>query len=379
MFREALNSYKLQDIVWDPYLEKREDKHNFKEVASFTVFFTKLCPDVVNLAEDDDYDDERVLGDRGGVSQRENVEASHSQNEGGGGPAEVMENPARELPCNNFVTRLLLLQIGECAFFMEANLRMQVDIQAKDVANSICEKKLNEKLNLVPHSEENVVEVEMWKQKYEELNVKFEEAQRRLSKRDRNGVWHLVLKGTIKGGDFKDTEDPTWEDLSRQFTKLLTITQEGPKGEYEDDIILSGRGEYQERIDSSHLLATYYEKVVIFISNKEALTFLPLTWRKANNNITKEKRLENILADSTKYWWVGMTSDENFVKLKTKYQSLIPSVSTLWWAHVQLDITYVFVKPCVKNYFDAPNEAWMKLMRDNNVNLRDYSINDLFS
>ncbi|KAF6140148.1 hypothetical protein GIB67_028954 [Kingdonia uniflora] len=245
MFREALDSYKLQDVVWDPYLEKREDKHNFKEVASFTVSFTKHCLDVVNLAEDDDYDDGTVLGDRGGVSQRENVEVPHSQNEGGGVPA-----------------RWWRTRRGECAFFMEANLRMQSDIQAKDVANSICEKKLNEKtlecesnkklvedprmqlvdkvkenkmlssineklmeevyvnqearplpLNLVPHLEENVAEAEMWKHKYEELNVKFEEAQRRLSEKDRNGVRHLTLKDAIEGGDFEDTEDPTWEEL----------------------------------------------------------------------------------------------------------------------------------------------------------------------
>ncbi|KAF6141971.1 hypothetical protein GIB67_037939 [Kingdonia uniflora] len=438
MFREALDSYKLQDVVWDPYLEKREDKHNFKEVASFTVSFTKLCLDVVNLVEDDDYDDGRVLGDRG------NVEVPHSQNEGGGGPGEILE--------------------------CESKKKMVEDLQMQ-----------------LADKENDQLEAEKWKQKYDELNAKFEEAQRRLSEGDRNGVWRVALKSATEGGDFKDIEDPTYEELSRQFTKLLTITQEGPKGEYEDDIILSGRGEYQERIDSKlkkidhktnlrqtlfqpfnwfqldirdverdgnttfrvaasyayksqmkflnvkdslctlmtkkpsywksvfsqrldvaysnlgerryktllrafkfngvfveylymgHLLATYYKKVVIFISNKKALTFLPLFWPKANNKITKKKRFENILADSTKYWWVGMTSDKNFMKLKTKYQSPIPPVSTLWWAYVQLDIPDAFVKPCVKNYFDAPNEAWMKLLRDNNVNLRNYSINDLFS
>ncbi|KAF6164862.1 hypothetical protein GIB67_017065, partial [Kingdonia uniflora] len=141
MFREALDSYKLQDVVWDPYLEKREDKHNIKEVACFTVFFTALCSDVVNLAEDDDYNDGRVLGDMGGVSQRENAEVPHSQNEGGGGPTEVVEDPARSV-----LVEALAAKTGECAFFMEANLRIQTNIQAKDVANSICEKKLNEKV-----------------------------------------------------------------------------------------------------------------------------------------------------------------------------------------------------------------------------------------
>ncbi|KAF6153654.1 hypothetical protein GIB67_027521 [Kingdonia uniflora] len=177
-----------------------------------SVSFTKLCPDVVNLGEDADYDRART---------------------------------------------------SECAFLMEATGRMQADIEAKNLANSICEKKLNEKtlecktnkkllkdltlecestkkiledqrlecesnkklvddlrmqltakvneaetlgeindklmnqvyvhqidvplpLNIIPHPEENVGEAEMWKQKYEELHAKFEEAQRRLSEIDRN-------------------------------------------------------------------------------------------------------------------------------------------------------------------------------------------------
>ncbi|KAF6150449.1 hypothetical protein GIB67_023948 [Kingdonia uniflora] len=368
------------------------------KLSSFS--FTKLCPDVINLADDGDYDDGRVLGDRGGISQRENA---------------------------------------KCAFLMEVNLRMQADIQVKDVANSICEKKLNEKILECESKKKMVEDLQMQLadkvKKCETLSIindKLMEKvyvnqeaqplprtqQYRINLIYRNivqGVWRLALKGAIEGGDIEDTEDPTYEELSRQFTKLLTIAQEGPKGEYEDDIILSGRGEYQEMIDSrlkkidkrtnlrqtlfepfnwfqldirdverdgntvfrvaasyayksqmkflnvndylytlmtkkppywksvfsqrldvaySHLgerryktllrafkfngvfveylymgnlLAIYYEKVVIFISNKEALTFLPLFWPKANNKITKKKRFENILDDSTKYWWVGMT------------------------------------------------------------------------
>ncbi|KAF6135386.1 hypothetical protein GIB67_027260 [Kingdonia uniflora] len=575
-----LSFFQDQHVIFDPYVEKREDKHMFEEVVSFTglictpehkepyypdrvqrqfnrrkwrdsitlmrgrkvhdgipvcsegyfewfnsVSFTKLRPDVVNLGEDADYDGARVLEASSGVSQRENVEVPQNQNEGGGGLAEVVEDPARSI-----LVQALEVKTSESVLLMEATGRMQAEIEAKNLANSICEKKLNEKtlecetnkkllkdqilkcesnkklakdlrmqlaakvnetetldkindklmdkvylyqievplpLNIVPHPEENVGEAEMWKQKYEELHAKFEEAQRRLR------------------GDFEDPEDLTYEELVRQFMKFLTIAQEGPKGEYKDDIILSGRGEYQEMIDSrlkkidhktnlrqslyqpfnwfqldirdverdgnttfrvaasyayhsqmkflnvkvslctlmtkkpsywknifsqrldvayndlgerryetllrafkfdvvlveylymGHLLATYYEKVVIFISNKEALTFLPLFWPKANNKITKEKRFENILVDSIKYWWVGMTSDKNLVKLKTKYQLPIPSLSTLWWEHVKLDIPDAFVKQCVKNYFDAPNEAWMKLMKDNNVNSLDYNLNNL--
>ncbi|KAF6140916.1 hypothetical protein GIB67_042329 [Kingdonia uniflora] len=487
MFREALDSYKLQDVVLDPYLEKREDKYNFKEVASFTGLLCtpehnklyypdrvqrqfnrrqpvpraptcveqsglRLCDEPcaykpkynwVDLFSEGKWRDSIILT-RGrkvhdGISVctegyfngsiqfpspnfspmllilpkmtiammreywgigvvfprgRMRVEVPHSQNEGGGGPAEVVEDPARSVLVEALATKTL-----EC----ESNkklveyLRMQLanKVKENETLSSINNKLMEEvyvnqearplPLNLVSHSEENVIEAEMWKLKYEELNVKFEEAQRRLSDRDRNG-------------------------------------------EYEDDIILSGREEYQERIDSRlkkidhktnlrqtlfqpfnwfqldirdverdgntafRVAATYaYPSQMKFLNVNDSLCTLmmkkPSYWKnifsqrldvvysdlgeRSKQQDYKEKRFENILADSTKYWWVGMTSHENFVKLKTKYQSPIPPISTLWWAHVQLDIPDALVKPCVKNYFDAPNEAWMKLRRDNNVNLHD--------
>ncbi|KAF6148875.1 hypothetical protein GIB67_014246, partial [Kingdonia uniflora] len=236
MFREALDSYKLQDVVWDPYLEKREDKHNFKEVASFKGLLyspehnklyypdrvqrlfnrrqpvpraptcveqsglrlgdepctyklkynwkdlfsegkwrdsINLTRNVVNLAEDDDYDDGRVLGDRGGVSQRENVEVPHSQNEGGGGPGEVSFGGG-------------VGSVGECVFLMEANLRMQADVQEKDIANSICDKKLNEKVKKC--------------KTLSSINDKLmEEVYVNQEAQPLPGVRRLALKGTIEG------------------------------------------------------------------------------------------------------------------------------------------------------------------------------------
>ncbi|KAF6138577.1 hypothetical protein GIB67_032471 [Kingdonia uniflora] len=131
IFKEALDSYKVEDVIFDPYVEKREDKHMFEEVASFT--------DVVNLGEDADYDGARVLGASTGVSQRENDKVPQNQNKGGGGPAEVVEDPTRSV-----LVQALEAKTSECAFFMEAAGRMQADIEVKNLANSICEKKLNE-------------------------------------------------------------------------------------------------------------------------------------------------------------------------------------------------------------------------------------------
>ncbi|KAF6165742.1 hypothetical protein GIB67_012639 [Kingdonia uniflora] len=423
-----------------------------------SVSFTKLCPDVVNLGEDAGYDGARVLGASSGVFQRENT--------------------------------------SECVFLMEATGRMQTDIEAKNLANSICEKKLNEKtlecetnkkllkdltlecestkiiledhrlecesnkklvedlrmqlatkvnetetlvkindklmdevyvhqievplpLNIVPHPEENVGEAKMWKQKvwrqtlkdptYEELEI----IDSRLKKIDHKpnlrqslfqpfNWFQLDIRDVERDGNttFRVAASYVYQSqmkFSNVKISLCTLMTKKPsywKSVFSQrlDVAYNDLGErryetllrafkfdvvFVEYLYMGHLLATYYEKVVIFINNKEALTFLPLFWPKTNNNITKEKKFENILVDSTKYWWVRMTSDENFVKLKTKYQSPIPPISTLWWAHVKLDIPDAFVKQCVKNYFDASNEAWMKLMKDNNVNSLDYSLNDL--
>ncbi|KAF6160007.1 hypothetical protein GIB67_033091 [Kingdonia uniflora] len=386
IFREALNSYKVEDVIFDPYVEKREDKHMFEEVASFTVSFTKLCPDAVNLAEDDDCNDGRVLGDRCGVSQRENDEVPQNQNEGGGGPTETTE----------------------CAFFMEATRRMQADIEAKNLANSICEKKLSVKtlecetnkkllkdltlecestkkiledqrlecesnkklvedlrmqlaakmnetetlgkyndklmeevyvhqievplpLNIVLHPEENVGEAEMWKQKYEELHTKFEEAQRRLSEIDRNGVWCLTLKSAIEGGDFEDPEDPTYEKLGRQFMKLLIIAQEGPKGEYEDDIILSGREEYQEMIDSRM-------KKIDHKTNLRQSLFQPFNWFQLDiRDVERDGNTAFRVAASYAY-----QSQMKFSNVKVSLCTLMTKKSSYWKGiySQMLDVAY---------------------------------------
>ncbi|KAF6164292.1 hypothetical protein GIB67_010262 [Kingdonia uniflora] len=175
-----------------------------------SVSFTKLCPDVVNLGEDADYDGARVLGASSGISQRENDEVPQNQNKGGEGPAEVVEDPARSILVQALETKTL-----EC--------------------------KTNKKL-----LKDQILECESTKKILEDQRLECE-SNKKLAKDLRmqlaaKGVWRLALKSAIEGGDFEDPEELTYEELGRQFTKLLTISQEGPKGEYEDDIIFSGRG-----------------------------------------------------------------------------------------------------------------------------------------
>ncbi|KAF6175738.1 hypothetical protein GIB67_032616, partial [Kingdonia uniflora] len=90
------------------------------------------------------------------------------------------------------------------------------------------------------------------------------------------GVWRQALKSVIKGEDFKDTEDPTLEELSLQFTKLLHIAQDGQKGEYQDDFNILGG--YNEIIDSRdgntafRVAASYaYQSQLKFLNVKQFL------------------------------------------------------------------------------------------------------------
>ncbi|KAF6163286.1 hypothetical protein GIB67_025150 [Kingdonia uniflora] len=321
----------LLEVVWDPYLEKRTERHLFKKVVSFTrnpiclegnglrfaiqlcaykpkyewedLFFggkwkdslittrgrkvhdripacvegffewfkgvsiTKLFPTAANL---DKNDDGRILGD-GDDGGGGGVESPV----GGGGVGSPVQGQNEDIICRleEEISNLKLeKETDECERLKESNDNLQADLQVKQVVNSIwekdfskTEKKLNDKLdeceslasineklmdevaNLQPQPlavKVNVVRAEDWKQKYDEIAVKYEEVQRKLSERDMNEMWYTALKCAIekRKGDFRDPEDPTWERLGRQFTKLLAIAQEGSKGEYQDDLTLEGGG-----------------------------------------------------------------------------------------------------------------------------------------
>ncbi|KAF6149014.1 hypothetical protein GIB67_009633, partial [Kingdonia uniflora] len=97
-------------------------------------------------------------------------------------------------------------------------------------------------------------------------------------------------------------------------------------------------GQHVQYRHMRHLLATCYEKVVVFINNHEAYTFLLLFWLRKNNHISNEKRFENLVGDTTKFWWVGLGSVNQYVRLFMRYGAPMPPVSTLWLAHADLGL-----------------------------------------
>ncbi|KAF6150753.1 hypothetical protein GIB67_020836 [Kingdonia uniflora] len=94
----------------------------------------------------------------------------------------------------------------------------------------------------------------------------------------------------------------------------------------------------------AHLLATYYEKVVVFISHTEAYKFLPLFWARKRNTTSNDERLQNLVMDTSKYWWFGLGADNHFVRLFPRFDAPIPPLFTIFYSHVNLEIPLSFMK-----------------------------------
>ncbi|KAF6153022.1 hypothetical protein GIB67_021627, partial [Kingdonia uniflora] len=94
----------------------------------------------------------------------------------------------------------------------------------------------------------------------------------------------------------------------------------------------------------AHLLSTYYEKVVDFISHTEAYTLFPLLWARKRNITSNEERFQNLLMDTSKYWWFGLGTDNHYVRLFLRFDAPIPPVSTIFYSHANLEILPAFLK-----------------------------------
>ncbi|KAF6156717.1 hypothetical protein GIB67_017139, partial [Kingdonia uniflora] len=173
-FREELDNYKLEDVVWDPYLEKRADRHVFKKVACFTGFirspeyieayypnrvqcqFNRMqyMPRNPICLEDRSlhFAVQPILGDGGGGGvgspvgggvgggflQREHVQG---QNED---IISRLEEEISNLKLEKEVAESKLfeaikLKTDECERLKESNDNLQAKLQAKQVPDSICE------------------------------------------------------------------------------------------------------------------------------------------------------------------------------------------------------------------------------------------------
>ncbi|KAF6135439.1 hypothetical protein GIB67_027313 [Kingdonia uniflora] len=125
----------------------------------------------------------------------------------------------------------------------------------------------------------------------------------------------------------------------------------------------------------AHLLDTYYEKVVVFISHTEAYTFLPLFWARKRNTTSNEERFQNLVMDTSKYWWFGLGVDNHFVRLFPRFDAPIPLLFTIFYSHVNLEIPPGFIKEQLTRYFDVRVRNFKALLREHKC--QGYRVNDM--
>ncbi|KAF6148073.1 hypothetical protein GIB67_024248 [Kingdonia uniflora] len=105
-------------------------------------------------------------------------------------------------------------------------------------------------------------------------------------------------------------KDPAfWKSI---FSQTLGI-QFTADGENAYQILLQAHSYDHQHVEyrhMAHLLATYYEKFMVFISHTEAYTFLPLFWARKRNTTSNEERFQNLVMDTSNYWWfcLGQTT-----------------------------------------------------------------------
>ncbi|KAF6167824.1 hypothetical protein GIB67_027602, partial [Kingdonia uniflora] len=193
-------------------------------------------------------------------------------------------------------------------------------------------------------------------------------------------VWRQALKKALASEGMGDMGDPTFKELFEQKERFFTIAQQGTKGDYQENLVFTAvtlknvviaRREKMAKkkkilvfqpwmkylVDAcsyghqnveyrhmAYLLSSYYEKVVAFISHTEAYTFLPLFWARKRNTTSNDERFQNLLMDTSKYWWFGLGADNHYIRLFPRFDAPIPLVSTLFYSYVNLEIPLTFVK-----------------------------------
>ncbi|KAF6146873.1 hypothetical protein GIB67_018526 [Kingdonia uniflora] len=456
-FREALDNYKLEDVVWDLYRDKRDSLHAFKEV---NFFYGALAND-------------------SGIHQRKPVSA----NAHGDTPVHQSEDIAEQYDASTSECDMLKETIEQMKEEIEltrvvdeqcalefADLPRQLDAKCKEIeklkaANTILMEQIDMQLSPATPS---VPDTTLAK-KYEDLLAAYEDIKKKLiAKEDyrqklvnteermksleaNNSEWHRKLVNSEERKKTLEVDNNEWE-IWRQALKKALPKQQGPKGDYQEDLVSTAvtlenvviarrekmvkknkmqellfqpwtkylvdiRGveisdnnsgfrataaiqhqnqhrfpdvmkslkiflykdpafwksifsqtlgiqftadggyacqillqacsyghQHVEYRHMAYLLATYYEKVVVFISHTEAYTFLPLFWARKRNTTSNEERFQNLVMDTSKYWWFGLGVDNHFVRLFPRFDAPMPPLSTIFYSHVNLEIPLGFMK-----------------------------------
>ncbi|KAF6167697.1 hypothetical protein GIB67_017192 [Kingdonia uniflora] len=358
-YREAFDNYKVEDVVWDPYKAERRSDHDFSDNTFFNGHTSSPChvepiypnrvvrqfariqpipkiPKCVKVSGLRTWDGDEPKQYK---SKYDWVDATECKQ---------LRVRIKQMKLDIILNDVVHEQYVKSFEKLPAKLEEKTkECQVLNVENT----KLVQDMRIKTGVDASNVSlaIELAKQRREckllqDINAKLVEQSERqhpepvpLPSIIVQEAWCQAMKKEFHSGELAEKDNPTFIKIFDQYIRFYTIAQQGPKdvrGVQGEDgnssfrvrqqlnikvktNLRSSRGEmvyeqlrracayggkHVEYRHMGHLLATCYEKVVVFISNHEAYTFLPLFWLRKNNHISNEKRFENLVGDTTKFW-----------------------------------------------------------------------------
>ncbi|KAF6155818.1 hypothetical protein GIB67_039149, partial [Kingdonia uniflora] len=269
-----------------------------------SVSLTTIYPITINLATNDDVGihqrKEASVNEHGDtpVHQSEDIQHEHAspspnahgtlQTRGGSGSFDqqittlndqlqkLKEDKEKESEANITLREALKEKTSECDLLKETIEQMKEEIELKRVVNEQCalefadlSRQLDAKckeseslkavnaflmeqidLQLLPatplvvlQSHQPVPDTTLAK-KYEDLLAAHEDVKKKLIVKEDFEDWRQALKKALASEGMGDTGDPTFEELFEQSERFYTITQQGPKRDYQEDLVSTAWTKY---------------------------------------------------------------------------------------------------------------------------------------
>ncbi|KAF6138978.1 hypothetical protein GIB67_010704 [Kingdonia uniflora] len=268
-FREVLDKYKVDDVVWNPYKDKMDYAHGFKEI---TYFYGALA----SLDHVQPYYPNRVVRQfsRKQGSPRKPLcpEVSKlwiSEKPRKYNPKYEWADCFSEKKWKDYILKKAERgqRISQWNLLRESIDQLKEDIQLKRVLEEQCAlaytdlpAQLDAKLAIV-QSHKPMTDINLTI-KYDDLLSTHEELKKKLIAKENlvffqckklvnteemkkslkvnNNewvVWSQSLKKALESEGMRDMRDPTFEELFEQNERSFTIAQQGPKGDYHKDLV----------------------------------------------------------------------------------------------------------------------------------------------
>ncbi|KAF6141982.1 hypothetical protein GIB67_037950 [Kingdonia uniflora] len=284
----------LLEVVWDPYRDKKDSAHGFKKITYFygalaspdhvqpyypnmgcaTVLTGTKYPQKAFVSRDDDAgmfgihqkNQAPQVNEDGDTPLNEHATVSSNAHDTMPTRAEscrldkqikalndelhkLKEDKDQESKTILKLAEALKEKISECNLLRENIDQMKEDMQLKRVLDEQCA------LAYVDLPAQLDAKILNWTSKYkkeaarvmEETNdlrkklVNTEEMKKSLEVNNNEWeVWHQSLKKALASEGMGDMGDPTFEELYDQNERFFAIAQQGPNGDYQEDLVSTG-------------------------------------------------------------------------------------------------------------------------------------------